>query len=360
MGDQYAKSTQDFIARAIKRQEFLAEQNSSDPYEPWVCLAKYGRLKQNEIVLRELLQQPYCNVNAVDPTGATALLFAAGFCNTYSSLDVLDLLLEHPGIHVNHKDKEKMSALHYACRYGDNTSCPEAVEKLLAIDAIDVNLRGKDDATPLISLLDVKPDSHEFRFRILNLLLAHTGTRVNCRDRHGNTPLSYALRRYFEYPQHFNALMAHPDICVYQTAYQTINYSRYSVYAKVLFESICERLECDQFRRLRLPSISGLSQDLQERLKTAIINTRRLRHLSMCEKDDIFGDIAIQNASITSFDSKMSVLNGIVNRNLQGYAKCQKAALYAAWFLKPLVNKDVARLIAELVWETRGTKAWIY
>ncbi len=48
--------------------------------------------------------------------------------------------------------------------------------------------------------------------------------------------------------------------------------------------------------------------------------------------------------------NKMSLLNDKMSKCV---AMCQKVTLYIMWYLRPILSKDIAKLIAKMVYETK-------
>jgi len=326
-------------------------------------MAKYSRIKQVETVVSKLLENPNYNVNQTNIEGTSPLIVSVTFSNLYSSLKVVDLLLAHPKIKVNQYDNDGWSALHWACDSFGDPAHTEALYKLLAHPDIDVNAVSIDGETALYLVCEFWNDDDGLQLEIVKALLAHPNINVNVVTKTGCSCLSSitSLERLEKKPELFDLFIEHPNICIYNALKRRLEEVAYSEKAvELIITRVCDRLRRNTFSRLRFPNLSKLPSDLLDKLKNALKDTKRLTHLDMDEEDPIFTTVALANASITSFASKKTFLNGVVERNLNGYKKCKRAVLYAMWFLKPILKKDCAMLIVKQVWESRGTRTWFY
>jgi len=111
----------------------------------------------------------------------------------------------------------------------------------------------------------------------------------------------------------------------------------------------------------------------QEQYGNALSRNSTITELFFRFKDKSLIDIVLpditHNYSLLNFGEKRNnsdevFLNThpsvkiITNRNWKGREKCRNAAIYTLFALKPILGKDVARLIAKMVFQSRGTGVW--
>ena len=197
------------LKAALARGDNMNSQNADNQTALMLAVAD-GENKDQESMVRLLLEQPSIDVNMNDKRGETALMYAAQECNVEAMkilledkrvdvniqnqegqtaltktaqrlsqadrgefVEIIKLLLEQPSLDVNLADDNGFTALHAATFYGH----VEAVKLLLADDRIDVNCKDKYLKTPLIiTAAAVKPENS---IDVLSLLLAEEATDVN-------------------------------------------------------------------------------------------------------------------------------------------------------------------------------------
>ncbi|KAH6907851.1 hypothetical protein BKA70DRAFT_1562907 [Coprinopsis sp. MPI-PUGE-AT-0042] len=165
-----------------------------------VCIGNARR------VVKELLDLPKIQVNAVDKHRSTALIWAS-FCGNEH---VVELLLSHPHIKINQAGERGITALHWA----SGASHIATVTLLLVDPKIKVNQRLSDDynATALISA------AHIGQTETVKPLLAHPKTHVNLVEKlQRRSALMYAVTlQKGDGVGVVAALLAHPQINVNQ------------------------------------------------------------------------------------------------------------------------------------------------
>jgi len=146
--------------------------------------------KRHHTSVKLLLSCPTININAQNPDGSTALLWAA---RTWEE-SIVDSLLASPGIDVNLSDCEGWSPL---ARVVSSGKLP-LVEKLLDFPDINPNCQtGYGDTPLMLAAMKAWSDGDEFKgdnewIEVMQVLMKHKKTDVNIIARAGYTALSTA------------------------------------------------------------------------------------------------------------------------------------------------------------------------
>jgi ankyrin repeat protein len=133
--------------------------------------------KENNEIVKLLLEHPKINVNIQDYLERTALIVAASNKNN----ETVKLLLEHPNINVDIKNADGNTALMMAATEGNTENLMNILRK-----NADINIQNKDGNTALILVAPKK------NTEIINLLLEHPNINVNIQNNLGRTALMLA------------------------------------------------------------------------------------------------------------------------------------------------------------------------
>jgi len=307
--------------------------------------------------VRALLAHPNIAVNPNMPQDCFLPLHVAITFPT-SSFEAFSALLAHPGINPNKPTKDGLSPLMMALSRTDGFPY---VEALLKHRRICINDKPNNNTALGHLLLNVE-ESPEF-YKCLKALLADKNIDVNMTNQGGLPALAIAATAGFEKTTAVELLVDVPHVCFRIPLEQTITRGFSDMTALIILR-ICEKLKTNKLKVLRLPKLKTLTSLLAASLKVAILHTTRLKGLA-CH-DNFFIDRIDRNFSIVTFgkagDKSFDImLDRVGKRNQEALEKCRKAALCTVFVMKILLSqRDVARLLGQAVWETRGTKYWIY
>jgi len=312
-------------------------------------------------------------------------------------------LFREQDVDVNDKDELGWTALAHACRYhGDDT---RFVELLLKRPDIDVNCQDKNGWTPLMNACrNVK--NGESSLDIVKLLLAHPQIKTWLQNTRARTA-SWICALHAD-AETFETLINSPRYEIYHTDFDitclvTNCFKQRDFDKKMqimlncpvfendktdlwlnaawwgeghinedLLEALCYVLEHNLIRRLKIPRRlyrkHHVNDKVFERILRGIEGCTSLYSvifMDFCRPEDrvwrsVYESV-LMNPAIRSLpaDKFKAMEHRLFERiNSLAFEKCRNATFLVLLGFRRVLGRDVAKIIAKLVWATRGTRCW--
>jgi len=322
-------------------------------------------------------------------------------------LNSTKILLRRKDIDVNVKNENGWTPLTYAaCYHGNDT---RFVELLLKHPEIDVNSVDDQGETPLINAVYNVVNGNS-SFAIVKMLLAHPNIDPNLRAMFSQSALWIAGIHGDNAT--YRAVLMHPKTqlfwkgaivefillkCQDSKDYgpkllTTINCPKVSfmklwdfglwninkgITGRIALMTLCNVLNSNKIKTIYVPAIKRFShtkETIFKKILNGIQKCKSLRSVIVADRNKTEGykliyEAITSNLSITYITRSAS--SGIApfpldihreNVHLQAnklaHQKRHEATIFVLLAFKKLVNKDVARMIAKLVWASGGTGVW--
>jgi len=321
-------------------------------------------------VAKLLLSSPVIDVNLRDEKGWSPLAFAARYHG--SDVSYLELLLSHQDIDVNSRENEDWTPLMMACRYATSKdSSIQIVEKLLSHPDINPNLQNEKKMTALHFAAGYAD------FETFSLVLNHPKTNPNIGLVRTHTILEYLLF-YCKYAtvdlqKKIDAVIANPKLsarfmwvsAILRFAHPKrelpINLLQKQLVSNTLKQVYFPTALCTysldengEFQKI-LSNISNCSS-LEV---VAYPNQNECKHWSLldeavCSSYSICKLVNDKNVEIERSQNEKIM----TAKNIQARFKCYAATIFTLLALRQYFGKDVTRIIAKMVYKTRGTRVW--
>jgi len=344
-----------------------------DGHSPVMALARFWLIKdvdQDRLLsfTKTLLERKDVNVNKIDKLCWTALAYAA----RYHGNDVrfIQVLLSHPDINVNCRDVSWWTPLMNACRNVVNgESSLVIVKTLLGHAKIDPNIHNLHGDSAL-SLSARYGD-----YKTYKEVLYHCKTQFKENALYSGSTVEYLLtdcRKAKDYPKKL--------LCA--TMCPKVKFDNLWVFAcksllspsvrKTAFQTLCIGLKHNRIKKLAIPTIPHQTYPSSRVINNILKEVKQCSSLERVHIVDnsipgksgrkileaIYANLSITYITTNSL-SKLSMDEEIfLLHNRRAFHKCYKATIIVLMAFKKLLNKDVARMIAKLVWASAGTRVW--
>lgn len=235
-----------------------------------------------------------------------------------------------------------------ACHYFQSAS---SIEAILQWDHTDVNAKNSEQQTAL--MLAACCSSVE----CINALLKSPHIDVNAEDCLGHSALYYASRCVLQ--KNVLALLECEDIQVEPVAWELLRRDLQVGYCvRPIIDKLFVQLANDKIFLLRL-SLKHLLNGQLDKLNELIAKSKRLTTVTSDMWTPLQKGMTTNYSVILVNAASPPWIDRIVHRNCVSRQQCFQTAIFTAVCLRRLLSRDIANLIATLVWETRGTKVWV-
>jgi ankyrin repeat protein len=230
-----------------------------------------------------------------------------------------------PSLPPDARNKWGLTSLMNAANFGRGHK--DVLKTILETDGVDVNARDNIGTTAL--MLACMYCSTLSSMECVRTLMNVDGVDLHMRSKSGSTALTYAETKECRH---------------------------------ALLRVICTQLQQNKLEEFTFEWRGEVNEEVKVQLNEALQSTTRLRKVYLSYNSRGLESLKL-NYSVTemhlSYGYTCLWIQSIMKRNKQALEKCTTAAVFTELSFKSIFFKDIGKMLAHCVYETRGEKAWV-